>query len=120
MIENNIEGKYKGSQTITFFDGININVEEQFLFLEINKVLNTPNTYLLMYTFDNREVIKSLGNIIDGRLVDITPSSVYSNFNLIHDPVRASTSVDDKLVHNFCGIENNIQISGTGILERYC
>lgn len=104
-----IEGKYKGLQTITLFDGIDVNVLEQFLFLEIKKVYNTPNTYLLMYTFDNRPEIKSLGNIIDGRLIDITPTSVYSNYNLI----------DDKLIHNFCGLENNLSISGTGILERY-
>jgi len=64
--------------------------------------------------------MKTLGNIIDGRLVSIATSSVYSNFNLIDDPVRASTRVDDKLVHNFYGIRNNLQISGTGILERYC
>ena len=105
-----IEGKYKGLQTITLFDGTDIKVIEQFLFLEIKKVYNTPNTYLLMYTFYNRDEIKTLGNIIDGRLVNISPTSVYSNYNLI----------DNTLVHNFCGIENNIQISGTGILERYC
>ncbi len=105
-----IEGKYKGLQSITFFNGTVIEEKEQFLFLEIKKVCDTPNTYLLMYTFNNRPEIKTLGNIIDGRLVDIAPESVYSNYNLI----------DDKLVHNFCGIENNIQISGTGILERYC
>ena len=105
-----IEGKYRGLQTITFFDGIDIKVKEQFLFLEITKIYNTPNTYLLFYRFDNRDEIKTLGNIIDGRLVNIAPSSVYSSHSLI----------DNKLVHNFCGIENNIQISGTGKLERYC
>ena len=31
-----IEGKYRGLQTITLFDGININVVEKFLFLETN------------------------------------------------------------------------------------
>ena len=111
MVDWFIEGKYRGFQTVTFFDGININVEERFLSLEIKKIENTPNTYLLFYRSDNRDVLKTLGNIIDGRLINIVPSSVYSNYNLI----------GDKLVHNFCGIdEENIQISGTGKLERYC
>jgi len=106
-----IEGKYRGLQTVTFFDGIDIKVEEKFLFLEITKIYNTPNTYLLLFSFDNSGKVKTLGNIIDGRLVNIAPSSVYSNYNLI----------GDKLIHNFCGIDQeNIQISGTGILERYC
>ena len=110
MIDWYIEGKYRGLQTITFFDGININVEQRFLSLEIKKIENTPNTYLLFYRSDNNE-LKTLGNIIDGRLVNIAPSSIYSNYNLI----------GDTLIHNFCGIDKeNIQISGTGILERYC
>jgi hypothetical protein len=108
-----IEGKYRGLQTITLFDGININVVEKFLFLEIKKIENTPNTYLLFYssdnTFDNINELMTLGNIIEGRLVNIAPSSLYSTYNLI----------DDKLVHNFFGIQDNIQKSGTGILERY-
>jgi hypothetical protein len=105
-----IEGKYRGLQTVTFFDGINIKVEKVILFLEITKIYNTPNTYLLLFSFDNSSEVKTLGNIIDGRLVNIAPSSVYSNYNLI----------GDKLVHNFCGIDQeNIQISGTGILEKY-
>ena len=109
-IEWYIEGKYRGLQTVTFFDGIDIKVKEQFLFLEITKIYNTPNTYLLFYRFDNINELMTLGNIIEGRLVNIAPSSVYSNYNLI----------GDKLVHNFCGIDQeNIQISGTGILEKY-
>ena len=46
---------------------------------------------MLFYRFDNRDEIKTLGNIIDGRLVNITPSSVYSSYSLIDDPIRAST-----------------------------
>ena len=105
-----IEGKYRGVTTVTEFDGIDINVEEVILFLEIEKIENTPNTYFLFYRLSTGVEFKSLGNIIDGRLVNIVSSSVYNDFNL----------VDDKLVHNFCGIQNNKQISGTGFLERYC
>ena len=98
--------KYKCRRTISFFRN--------------KKICNTPNTYLLLGEYDNKNEMRTLGNIIDGRLVSILTSSVYSNFNIIDDSVRASTSVDDKLVHNFCGILNNKQTSGTGILERYC
>jgi len=105
-----VEGKYRGITTVTEFDGIDINVEEVILYLEIEKIKNTPNTYFLFYRLSTGVEFKSLGNIIDDRLVNIVSSSVYNYFNLI----------DDKLVHNFFGIQNNIQKSGTGILERYC
>jgi hypothetical protein len=105
-----IEGKYRGISTVTNFDGIDINVEEVILILEIEKIYNTPNTYFLFYRLSTGVEFKTLGNIIDGKLVNIVSSSVYNYFNLI----------DDKLVHNFFGIQNNKQISGTGILERYC
>jgi hypothetical protein len=105
-----IEGKYRGVSINTEFDGIDINVGEVILFLEIEKIENTPNTYFLFYRLGTGEEFKSLGNIIDGRLVHIEPSSVYNSANLI----------DDKLKINYCGIYNNKQISGTGILERYC
>ena len=108
-----IEGKYKGVTTVTEFDGIDINVEKVILILKIEKINNTPNTYFLFYRLSTGVEFKSLGNIIDGKLVNIVSSSVYNYFNLI----------DDKLVHNFFGIQNNIQNniqkSGTGILERY-
>jgi hypothetical protein len=109
-MECKIEGNYNGLQTITFFDGLTYNIQKQTLLLHIEKIIDTPNTYLLVYTFDNRTTIKVLGNIIDNRLVAITPTSVLSTFNL----------VNDKLIHDFTGIENNISISGTGILEKLC
>ena len=114
MEEGNIliEGKYKGVITVTEFYGKDINVEV-ILFLEIEKIKNTLNTYFLFYRLSTGVEFKTLGNIIDGKLVSIVSSSTYNYFNLI----------DDKLVHNFFGIQNNIQNniqkSGTGILERY-
>ena len=104
-----IEGKYRGVTTITIFDGIDINVSELIFFLEIEKINNTPNTYSLLHRVDNGEEFTTLGNIIDGRLISIVSSSVYTSYNLI----------GDKLLHNFCGVRNNGQKSGTTILERY-
>jgi hypothetical protein len=105
-----IEGKYRGVTRVNFFDGIDISVIEVIFLLEIEKINNTPNTYSLLHIVDNGEEFKTLGNIIDGRLVSIVSSSVYTCYNLISD---------DKLLHNFCGVRNNGQKSGTTILERY-
>ena len=105
-----IEGKYRGETTITIFDGIDINESKLIFFLKIEKINNTPNTYSLLHKVENGEEFKTLGNIIDGKLVSIVSSSVYTCYNLISD---------DKLLHNFCGVRNNVQKSGTTILERY-
>ncbi len=105
----NFAGIYKGRQNVTSsVDGINSIVTIEKLILTITKVNGSVDAYNLHYKFDNRPDINGLGNVIDNKLIIIVPSSTYNYFE----------KRNNKLFQKFVGINNDIYLSGTGILYK--
>jgi len=114
IINDKFCGKFREKQTITTLQDKKSIVTIEKVILNIEKIDDKLNTYLLKYKFQrnrssevNNSEITYLGNLINDRIIAISPSGIYSIYEYI----------EKSLVHNFVGSFGNISKSGNGILK---